>query len=398
MRVGGACFFSILATTNLVYQIEIAHFDPLRLLLIGSILELTCLVFQVPTGLLADTYSRRWAVAIGFVLTGAGFIVEGLFPTFLAIAVAQVIWGLGATLSDGADDAWITDEVGEEKAGNLFLRAAQWAQAGSLVGVVVGVGLATVRLNLPMLVGGTLHALLGIYLFFAMSEVGYAAIPREGAGSLDGLRVGAASTLRALRTRPLIILVLAITVIWGLSGEGFDRLYAIHLLKDIGLPRLFGLAPVAWFGVIAVGASLLGFATTHLLRKRLDLGDRPLVVRVLLGLTAARVLTVAGFAVATSLPVAMACLWLGTVVRRAYAPVQRAWLNQSLDPGNRATLFSVDGQADALGQIIGGPVLGLIASNVSIRAGLLASAALLGLAIPLLRSRSALRIQVPDLD
>ena len=64
-------------------------------------------------------------------------------------------------------------------------------------------------------------------------------------------------------------------------------------------------------------------------------------------------------------------------------PVQRAWLNRSLDPSNRATLFSVDGQADALGQIVGGPMIGVVASGISIRAALVVSASLLGLALPL---------------
>jgi len=44
----------------------------------------------------------------GIGLVGAGFILEGLVPQFAAIAIAQVIRGIGATLSDGADDAWIT--------------------------------------------------------------------------------------------------------------------------------------------------------------------------------------------------------------------------------------------------------------------------------------------------
>jgi MFS transporter, DHA3 family, tetracycline resistance protein len=57
--------------------------------------------------------------------------------------------------------------------------------------------------------------------------------------------------------------------------------------------------------------------------------------------------------------------------------------NQSLDSANRATLFSMDGQADALGQIVGGPIIGVVASGVSIRAALVGSAALLGLALPL---------------
>jgi DHA3 family tetracycline resistance protein-like MFS transporter len=75
---------------------------------------------------------------------------------------------------------------------------------------------------------------------------------------------------------------------------------------------------------------------------------------------------------------------MASVMRQAFSPVQRAWLNRSLDPSNRATLFSVDGQADALGQVVGGPIIGVIASGLSIRAALVSSAALLTLALPLL--------------
>src|SRR6267378_7362283 len=89
------------------------------------------------------------------------------------------------------------------------------------------------------------------------------------------------------------------------------------------------------------------------------------------------------FALATNLSVAIAFLWAASVMSQAFGPVQRAWLNQSLDSSNRATLFSVDGQADALGQIVGGPIIGAVASGISIRAALVASAALLGLALPL---------------
>jgi DHA3 family tetracycline resistance protein-like MFS transporter len=384
MRAGGSLFFSVLATTNLVYQVEVAHFDPLRLLLVGTVLELTCFVFQVPTGLLADAFSRRWAVAVGYGLVGAGFILEGLVPQFAAIAIAQVIWGVGATLSDGADDAWITDEVGEEKAGNLFLRGSQFAQAAGLVGIFVAVGLASIRLNLPILVGGALHVLLGIYLGFAMSEVGYKAIPRDKSGSFAGMVAGVRSSLAAIRGRPLIITILAITVVWGLSGEGIDRLNQIHFIKDVGLPTFAGLSPVLWFGVIYGGSELIGIAATQVIRRRLDLGDHRLVTRSLFAFTAVRVVMLAGFALSANLAAAIAFLWVASAMRQAFGPVQRAWLNRSLDPANRATLFSVDGQANALGQIIGGPMVGAVGTGVSIRAALVGSAALLGLALPLL--------------
>jgi DHA3 family tetracycline resistance protein-like MFS transporter len=381
--VGASLFFNVLATTNLVYQVEVAHLDPFHLLLIGTVLELTCLVFQVPTGLVADAFSRRWAVAVGYGLVGAGFILEGLVPTFAAIAIAQVIWGIGATLSDGADDAWITDEIGTARAGPLFLRASQLAQAAGLVGIFVGVGLASIRLNLPILIGGALNLLLAIYLFFAMTEAGYKAIPRQNASGLTRMAGGVRSSLASVRSRPLILTILAITVVWGLSGEGVDRLNQVHFLKDIGLPRFAGLSPVLWFGVISGGSALIGIATTQIIRRKLDLEDHALVTRSLLAFTAVRVATLAGFAIATNLAVAIGFLWAASVMGRAFSPVKRAWLNQSLDSANRATLFSVDGQADALGQIVGGPVIGVVASGVSIRAALMGSAALLGLALPL---------------
>jgi DHA3 family tetracycline resistance protein-like MFS transporter len=107
------------------------------------------------------------------------------------------------------------------------------------------------------------------------------------------------------------------------------------------------------------------------------------VGRLLFAFTAIRALTLAGFALAANLYLAIALIWVSSVMRDVFSPVQRAWLNRSLDPSNRATLFSVDGQADALGQVVGGPIIGVIASGISIRAALVSSAALLALALPL---------------
>jgi DHA3 family tetracycline resistance protein-like MFS transporter len=383
LSAGWPLFFSMLAVTNLVYQVQVAHLDPLRLLLVGSVLELTCLVFQVPTGLFADAFSRRWAVSVGVALSGAGFIIEGSIPQFASILVAQVVWGIGATLSSGAEDAWITDEIGQERAGRLFLRASQVGGATSLIGICVGVGLASIRLNLPIVIGGALLVVLGVYLFLAMTEAGYSAVRSEPRGSLASMAAGARSSIVSLRSRPLIVTILAITVVLGLSSEGVDRLYQVHFLRDIGLPTFAGLSPVLWFGLISGVASVFGIAATWVVRRRLDLENHSHVGRLLFAFTAIQALALAGFALAANLYLAIALIWVARLMRAVFSPVQRAWLNRSLDPSNRATLFSVDGQADALGQVVGGPIIGVIASGISIRAALLGSAALLTLALPL---------------
>jgi DHA3 family tetracycline resistance protein-like MFS transporter len=375
MRGASALFFSLVVVTNIVYQIEVAHLDPLRVLLIGTVLEATCLVLQLPTGVLADAYSRRATVVLGYGLWGAGFVVEGLFPSFWPIVLAQVIWGAGASLVDGADSAWISDEVGPEKASGLFIRAAQVGSVTALAGIGLGAVLASVQLNLPIILGGSLLVVLGVWLALAMPENGFA--PTPGSSPLRGAR-------QLLRLRPVLYTILAVNFFAAMSSEGFDRLQQFHLLRDIGLPTLAGHPPVLWFGVLAAVSSILGIAGLQAVRRWVDLNSHRSASRGLLLVTLVLAAGLLGFALAQSFAVAVGFLWTARLMRRLYGPVQRAWMNQSLEPASRATLLSVNGVVDALGQITAGPLIGIVATLISLPAALAGSAMLLGPALLLL--------------
>src|SRR5690554_3668888 len=87
-----AFLFNLVFTVNELYRIEIAGFNALQLVLMGTAVELSCFVFEIPTGILADLKSRKLSVIIGVVLIGVGFIVEGLAPFFIVILFCQVVW------------------------------------------------------------------------------------------------------------------------------------------------------------------------------------------------------------------------------------------------------------------------------------------------------------------
>jgi len=70
--------FSLITTVSLVYQVTMVGLDPLQLVLVGTTLELSAFLFEVPTGIVADVYSRRLSIIIGYVLVGIGFLVEGV--------------------------------------------------------------------------------------------------------------------------------------------------------------------------------------------------------------------------------------------------------------------------------------------------------------------------------
>ena len=84
--------FWMMATVFMVYQVEVVRLDALQLVLVGTALELGAFLFEVPTGMVADTWSRRWSVITGYLVTGVSFLAMGFFPSFTALVVASFAW------------------------------------------------------------------------------------------------------------------------------------------------------------------------------------------------------------------------------------------------------------------------------------------------------------------
>ena len=366
--------FMLYATIASVYRIQTVGLNPLQLVLVGTALELAVLVFELPTGVLADTYGRRRSVILGFLLIGAGFSFEGALPTFPMVLAAQLIWGVGYTFVSGALQAWIADELGGRDLGRVYLRGEQADYAGSFFGVLASALLATVALNLPLLLGGALAVALGTTLVFVMREHNFRPAPREGRTSWAQVGTTARGGARLVRARPVLLMLLAVSAFSGMSSEGFDRLWEAHLLVDVGLPRLGGFDPVVWFGVINAGTLVLGYLTAEVMGRRLDVSSVAVAARALFVLDALTVAGVLFFALTGSFAFALGAFWLVGLARRLGEPLYLAWLNQGLEPGLRATVISMGSQSNALGQVAGGPAIGAVGTLVSIRAALAVAA------------------------
>lgn len=364
-----AFFFTTVFTINLVYQLQVAHLSPLQLVLVGTVLEVTIFLTQVPTGVLADVYSRRLAVIVGLVLIGMGSLLEGSIPQFWAILVSQVFWGVGVTFTDGADSAWIADEVGDEQLGPLLLRSSQVSRACELVAIPLSVALASVQLNLPVLMGGGLFVTLALLLLLVMPERGFKPVPREDRSSWQAGVETTRNGLRLIQERPILLTFLAITAFIGLFSEGFDRLWTAHLLADFRLPTLGPFQSVAWFGVISAGSALLNLGVTEVIKRRLDSNHHQAVANLLLAFTVGLIASILAFALAGNFWIALVAICCARVFRDVQEPIFRTWQVQRIDPSVRATVLSLDGQVNALGQIAGGPAVGAI-GNISLRAAL----------------------------
>ncbi len=98
----GGLAWSLINAAYVLYYITVAKLDPLQLVLVGTALEASYFVWEIPTGVLADTFSRRLSVIVGTGIIGISWMGEGLVPVFVAIVGFQILQGLGEAFTHGA--------------------------------------------------------------------------------------------------------------------------------------------------------------------------------------------------------------------------------------------------------------------------------------------------------
>jgi DHA3 family tetracycline resistance protein-like MFS transporter len=216
-----------------------------------------------------------------------------------------------------------------------------------------------------------------------MPESGFKGGSMERRPSWREMADTARSGLVLVHQRPVLLNILIIAVVFGMFSEGFDRLATAHLLEDVTVPTIGMLKPVVWFGMLSLGSVPLKLVASEVARRRLDMTSHVAVARALLALNTLLIASIVGFALAGNFPLAVTAYWCAGVLRGLHTPLYTVWLSQHIDSRVRATLISVSSQADALGQIAGGPLVGAVGTFASLRAALAVSGLVLVPALPL---------------
>jgi MFS transporter, DHA3 family, tetracycline resistance protein len=376
-------FFSITFTVIGVYRVTVAELNPFQLVLVGTVLELSVLLFEIPTGVVADVYSRKVSIVIGFVLIGCGFMLEGALPLLATILLAQALWGIGYTFTSGAREAWVADELGEENIGRVYLRGAQVGQVTALAGTGISVALASIWLQLPILTGGALMVVLAGFAILFMGETNFSPAEPGERQNWSSMRRTAADGFRIVRRRPVLYVILAIGAVYGMSSEAMDRLWQAHLIENFRLPEIGRLDPIVWFGIITAVAMLLSVAATEYARRRFDTDTHLGAAWPLFVINTILIASVVAFGLAGNFTMAVVTYWVAFLLRATNDPIYNAWINQNAEPRVRATVFSIAGQSNALGQVAGGPLIGAIGTIWSLRAALVAAGIALAPVVPL---------------
>ncbi|PAQ15508.1 hypothetical protein CD798_06900 [Bacillaceae bacterium SAOS 7] len=371
-------FFWMVFTVNLLYYVQVVEMNALQLVLVGTVLEITVLICEIPTGLIADYKGRKFSIVLGYSLIGLGFFIEGLFPTFTTILIAQVIWGIGYTCISGALQAWITDEVGLNKVDKVFINSTKYENVGNLFGILLGIVIGYISVQVSILIGAIGFLFLALYLWRNMTETRVINEKKKDSLSfIENIKSMLSSVFSSFKANIILRYVLLIACIVGIYSEGFDRLWISHI-ADIIEGTLSEKHMIFVVGGVQFVTSIFTIIVFQFLNRMSEKIQFKSLYKGLRLSYFILILALICFAFSTNL-IGLICFFIIIqVIREVTSTFENIWFNQLItDSSKRATFFSVKGQVDAIGQIGGGPVAGLISQYTSIKIGLAASALLL---------------------
>lgn len=343
--------------------------EPLELVLLGTIYELSILVFEIPTGVVADLYSRKWSVVISFIVVGAAFVASAHADVYWILVASQILLGFGSTFVTGAETAWITDELGSSDAAEpLILRRAGYQLWAAVAGIAIFAGLGALSsLSTTLTTIGVIYALWGFALAGVMPETNFVRTAGEGwRGFLAMLQSG---WRQSYEIRPLRILVIAV-FIGGLAKEAIDRL-DVQRLVDVGLPD--DINEILVIGALVAANSMVGALMLAAAKRRArGASVVPAMAALLIGV-AVGIMLLAHMEV-------LALAGLGLILQGGFflttVPLVTTWANTFASSANRATVHSFVGQAEAFGEILGGVALGTVAQIAGVPTAMTVSASL----------------------
>lgn len=345
-------------------------------------------LFEIPTGVVADAWGRRTSYLLGtLVLAASTFLYYLLWVVrgpFWQWGVVSVLLGLGFTFFSGAVEAWLVDALAftrfEGSLESVFGRAQVVGGAAMLTGSVLGGYLAQVTsLGVPYLVRvGTLCLMFVVAAVF-MRDLGHV---REATQTpVRAVRVLLTTSLdHGLRNPPVRWLMLAAPFT---SGVGFYAFYAMqpYLLELYGNTGAYGIAGLA--AAVIAASQMLGGLLAPRIRRTVRRRTSALIGTASLG-----ALLLALLGVTRSFAVALLLLVLWGIAQAATVPVRQAYLNDLIPSRQRATVLSFDSLMGSSGGVVVQPALGRAADLWGYGASYLVGGAIQLLAVPFLyRSR-----------
>ncbi|GIH10134.1 MFS transporter [Rhizocola hellebori] len=348
-------------------------------------------LFEVPTGIVADMWGRRASFLLGTVTLAVSTLLYvwlwQLEAPFWQWAVVSVLLGLGFTFFSGATEAWLVDALQETGYdGSLeavFGRGQVMTGIAMLAGSVAGGFLAqATNLGVPFLLRAAILLVMFGVAFLLMRDIGFTP-KRDGRVVSEVKRIASESIEYGWRI-PTVKYLMVAGAFTG--GVGIYVFYALqpYLLDLYGNPQAYGIAGLA--AAVLAGSNIVGGLFAARVRKMFRLRTSALLTAEVAGAAAIVLMGLLQY-----FWVVLALVVLSGLILSAATPIRQSYLNGLIPSQQRATILSFDSLMSSTGGVFAQPALGRIADVWGYPASYLVSGGLSALAIPFVAKARALR-------
>ncbi|MGH3734902.1 MAG: MFS transporter [Micromonosporaceae bacterium] len=383
LMAGNTLAASLIWGINTIFLLD-AGLSNLEAFAANAFFTVGMVLFEVPTGIVADMWGRRASFLLGTVTlassTGLYVLLWRIEAPFWQWAVVSVLIGLGFTFFSGATEAWLVDAL--EATGydgtmeRVFGRGQAISGGGMLLGSVAGGYLAQVtNLGVPFVARAGILLLMFAVAFTLMRDLGFT--PRRDGRPLAEMRRLTRDSIEYGWKIPAVKYLMLAAPFTG--GVGIYVFYALqpYLLDLWGDPEAYGIAGLV--AAIVAGAQISGgFLTARfraLFRRRTS---------ALLVLSGVGTVMVVALGTLTYFWVAIVLIVIWSLTFSATMPIHQAYLNGLIPSQQRATILSFSSLASSSGGIGAQPALGRAADVWGYPTSYVLAGALTALALPFL--------------
>jgi MFS family permease len=357
LMLGNTLAASLIWGINTIFLLD-AGLSNLEAFAANAFFTAGMVLFEVPTGIVADTVGRRASYLLGTVTLALSTLLYVLLwqleAPLWAWALVSIVLGLGFTFFSGAVEAWLVDALaatgytGAMEA--VFGRGQMVSGAAMLVGSLAGGFIAAqTSLGVPFVLRGVILGAMFVAAFVLMHDVGFT--PEKGGRPLAEMRKIATASIEYGWRVPAVKWLMVESLFTG--GVGIYGFYALqpYLLELYGDPDAYQIAGLS--AAIVAAAQILGGMAA------------PRIRRLFRRRTSALILTAALSTVAIGLMAVVQSFWpvvgftvVWALLFAATMPIRQSYMNGLIPSRQRATILSFDSLMASSGGVWAQPVLG----------------------------------------
>jgi MFS family permease len=402
LLIGNTLAASLIWGINTIFLLD-AGLSNLEAFAANAFFTAGMVIFEVPTGIVADTVGRRASYLLGTVTLTASTLLYVLLwqieAPFWQWAIVSLLLGLGFTFFSGAVEAWLVDALnvtgftGEME--SVFGRGQVVTGAAMLTGSVAGGFIAQqASLGVPFVLRGVVLMVMFVVAFRLMHDIGFA--PEKGGQPLTEMRKVASASIEYGWRVPAVMWLMLEGLFTG--GVGIYAFYALqpYLLELYGDPQAYQIAGLV--AAIVAGAQILGGVAAPRIRRLFHRRTSALIATAGLSVVA---LGLIGFIESFWAVIGLIVVW--GLLFAASMPIRQTYINGLIPSRQRATILSFDSLMNSAGGVWAQPVLGRAADVWGYAPSYLMGAGISALAVPCLalsrrQNAPADSVQVPDVQ